>query len=176
MKKLCLTLFLCFFFVTLIVFVIFNFVVANKKYKNFVVKYSEEYNLEIALVYAIIKVESNFDKNAISSAGARGLMQLLPSTARWIAEELNEPFDEEKLFNEETNIKFGCFYLNYLFAKFKNLDAVVCAYNAGEGVVREWLDENGNVLKEKIAFEETKNYYSKIMKYYNIYKKNQIFE
>ena len=74
------------------------------------------------------------------------------------------------MFNPETNIKYGCFYLKYLFDKFERQDVVICAYNAGEGVIRDWLDEQGNLVKEKISYEETRNYLKKVSEYYEYYK------
>lgn len=174
MKKSILILFASVCTLTLILFVIFNFVLYPKKYKNYVLAYSNEFKLETALVYAVIKTESNFDANAKSYAGAIGLMQIIPSTAKWIASEFDENYEEEKLYAPETNIKYGCFYLNYLKQKFSDIDAVICAYNAGETVVKSWLDENGKLNENKIKFEETKNYLKKVKKYYRVYLEDQI--
>lgn len=174
MKKLILILFAVAFGGVTILFIVFNFALAPKKYKNFVLVYSNMFEVDASLVYAIIKVESNFDRFAVSSADARGLMQIMPSTAKWISKELGEEFVVDNLFFEETNIKYGCFYLRYLFSKFATMGAVICAYNAGETVVRSWLDENGEVDEDKISFPETKKYYFKVLGYYNIYKNNEV--
>lgn len=174
MKKSILILFAIVCALTLVLFVIFNFVIYPKKYKNHVLTYSKKFELEVALVYAVIKTESNFDSNAKSYAGAIGLMQIIPSTAKWIASEFEENFDEKQLYDPETNIKYGCFYLNYLKQKFSDLDAVICAYNAGETAVKSWLDENGKLIENKIKFEETKNYLKRVKKYYRIYLEDQI--
>ena len=144
-----------------------------KRYENYIVEYSNEFGLEKELVYAVIKVESDFKKDAVSKSGALGLMQILPSTAKWIAKELGEDYLDEKMFEPKTNIKFGCFYLNYLFEKFDSLEVVICAYNAGEGNVLEWI-ENGRLEKDKIDFEETRNYLKKVEKYYRVYKSKLI--
>lgn len=161
---------------TIILFSIFNFVVTPKKYNNYVEVYAEEYNLDRALVYAVIKVESDFNKKALSSAGAMGLMQLIPSTASWIAGELGENFEKDNLYDPETNIKYGCFYLNYLFGKFNDISAVVCAYNAGETIVKNWLNESGKIEESKITYSETKKYYKKVLGYYNTYQNNEIYQ
>lgn len=174
MKRKIIIIFLIFTICIFALFSIFNFVLFPKKYKNFVVYYSEKYSLEISLVYAIIKTESNFDKTAVSNSNAMGLMQIIPSTAKWIAESLGEEYSDGMLFDAETNIRFGCFYLNYLFNKFNDVGTVICAYNAGESVVRNWFDNSGKVDVEKITFLETKNYYKKVIGYYNIYKNKQI--
>lgn len=153
-----------------IVFIIVNFVLIPKNYSRYVEKYSSEYNLDTALVYAIIKAESDFDKGAVSSSGALGLMQLMPSTAEWIANEFGETFYKNLLFDPETNIKYGSFYLRYLLNKFDDINAVICAYNAGESIVRNWFDENGDFDENKITYEETKNYLKKVNTFYLFYK------
>jgi soluble lytic murein transglycosylase len=174
MRKIVIMIFGAITFLVATTFILFNFVLCPTKNENFVVKYSNEYGIEKALVFAIIKTESNFDANAKSSSGAMGLMQIIPSTANWIADELDEKIDDNSLFDEETNIKFGCFYLNYLFSKFKTKNAVICAYNAGEGAVQKWLDENGEVVLSKIDYSETLNYLKKVNGYYSIYKSHEL--
>lgn len=168
MKKLCLVIFCSFSCLTAIAFVLFNYVIFPTKYKNYVVKYSEEFGLDKAMVYAIIKAESDFDKNAVSKSGAKGLMQIIPSTADWIATELD--VSQYNLFDEETNIKFGCFYLKYLYKKFDNRNTVICAYNAGEGAVKTWLDDNGDIDESKIDFDETKEYLKRVNSNFRVYK------
>lgn len=170
MKKKILILFFSLSAVSVLLFVIFNFFVQKKDYQQLVEKYSAEYGLEKELVLAVIKAESDFNEKAVSKSGALGLMQIIPRTAKWIATEFNELYEKQKMFEPETNIKYGCFYLNYLFNKFERQDVVICAYNAGEGVVRDWLDENGNLIKEKISYDETRNYLKKVSEYYEIYK------
>lgn len=170
MKKWILILFALICFLTVILFVVFNFFVFKKDYKFYVEKYSLQFDLEKEFVYAIIKAESDFDEKAISKSGALGLMQIIPSTAKWIASEFNEEYSKDKLLTSETNIKYGCFYLKYLFSKFENIDVVICAYNAGEGVVQNWIDEFGNLIEDKIAFGETKTYYSRVKSFYHAYK------
>ena len=103
-------------------------------------------------------------------------MQIIPATAKWVASELGEVYSSESLFDEETNIRYGCYYLNYLFSKLKTTSAVICAYNAGETAALLWIDEKGEVDKDKITFKETKNYYSKVISYYNTYKNSEIFK
>lgn len=155
---------------TIFLFVIFNFFVFKRDYKFYVEKYSAKYGLEEAFVYAVIKAESDFNEKAISPSGALGLMQIIPLTAKWIAGEFDENYSKEKLLTAETNIKYGCFYLNYLFSKFNDEDVVICAYNAGEGAVKEWLDENGKLIEEKITYAETKTYLSRVKNFYGVYK------
>lgn len=151
-----------------------NLWLAPKKYKNWVVAFSDEYDLDIALVYSVIKVESDFDKNAVSKSGALGLMQILPSTAKWITEELGVDFEKQNLFEPELNIRFGCFYLRYLFDKFNDREIVICAYNAGEGKVQDWIID-GKIDKTKIDYAETKNYLTKVNSYFSVYKSKLVF-
>lgn len=174
MKRKMIAVFLILCVATIMLFVIFNFVVHNKRYSNYVRKYSKEFNLEPALVYAVIKTESNFEKSAVSGSGALGLMQIIPSTAKWIASKFEEEFVAERMFEPETNIKYGCYYLRYLFDKFESIDIVICAYNAGETAVVKWLDEEGKLDRDKIAYEETKNYLYKVEGYYRVYKSSDI--
>lgn len=157
-----------------VAFLYFELIMFPMKYSESVETISKKYNLEPPLVYAVIKTESDFQKDAKSSAGALGLMQILPSTARWIAEEKNESFINEDLFDEKRNIEYGCFYLRYLFDKFESIDVVVCAYNAGETKVRDWLLD-GELIEEKIDYAETKNYLKKVRRNYQIYKNKELF-
>lgn len=152
----------------------FNFVLYPTKFKNIVVQNAKVYSLEPALVYAVIKAESNFDEKAKSNSNALGLMQLLPTTANWIAEELNVSFNESDLFDPEVNVRFGCFYLKYLYDRFGDMDVVVAAYNAGETKVKDWLGENGKLNVEKIDYPETRNYLKKVKGFYQIYKNNEL--
>ena len=103
-------------------------------------------------------------------------MQIIPSTAKWIASELGLDYNQINLYDGETNINFGCFYLSYLKSKFNQLDLVICAYNAGETIVKSWTNERGELDEAKINYVETLNYYKKVMKYYSIYSKNEIGE
>ncbi len=139
------------------------------KYNNLIKQYSYQYSLSPYLVASIINTESSFNSKAVSSSGAIGLMQILPSTGEYIADLLNEEdYQIEKLFNPETNVKYGCFYLNYLNKKFNNESSVLCAYNAGETLVRSWLNDkelsvDGKKLN-KIPYKVTESYLNKINK------------
>lgn len=175
MRKTILTIFGAVCLALCIVFLFFNFLIYPTKYQNFISKFGNEFNINTALIYAVIKTESNFETNAVSRSGAVGLMQLLPSTAEWIARELGEEFETNILLNPETNIKYGCFYLRYLMNKFSDINAVICAYNAGEGAVRSWIDENGNLNESKITYTETKNYLKKVKYYIKMYSSKQSF-
>lgn len=126
-----------------------------------------------ALVYAVIKAESGFREDAESGAGAVGLMQLLPSTAAFVCEREKLLFESERLKEGDYNIVLGCRYLAYLLDKFPSVETALCAYNAGEGVVSEWLrdeklSEDGVTLKT-VPYAETAAYLKKIKKFRKIY-------
>lgn len=142
-------------------------------YADYVNHYSNEYDIGSELVLAIINTESGFDRFAVSNRGAIGLMQIVPATANFIANDLNiENFDENMLYDAETNIKFGCYYLAYLFEKFESVDKVLFAYNAGEGTLNNFISESGGAFDlQKVEIEETKNYIKRVKKSYNHYKK-----
>ncbi|MGN1227011.1 MAG: lytic transglycosylase domain-containing protein [Christensenellales bacterium] len=130
------------------------------KYYDKISTYCTEFNVDESLVLSIIKAESDFDENAVSYVGAKGLMQLMPNTATFIADKIGVSTNDIDLFDSDTNLHLGIAYLSYLMTKFKNIDVVICAYNAGEGEITSWIDGNGN-LKE-IKFEETENYINKV--------------
>jgi len=144
------------------------------KYEAQINKYSEQYALDKSLVASLINEESSYNKDAISGRGAKGLMQLSPQTAKFIADKLSEEYKEENLFDPDTNIRYGCFYLNYLREKFVDEVVYLSAYNAGESTVRLWLkDENtskNGVTLSKIPFSQTKEYVTKILQGRKLYK------
>ena len=144
-----------------------------QKYAETVTKYSQEFNVPEDVIYATIKVESNFDPNAISRAGARGLMQMMPTTFDWLTgdEHLGENLPQIMLFDPEVSIRYGTYYLKYLYTKFDhNWETVAAAYNGGEGNVTKWLadsrysDGSGNLTDFPDEFGETENYVKKIAK------------
>ncbi len=119
-----------------------------------------------ALFLAIAKTESGFSPTAISNKGATGLCQLMPKTAQWCAEQLGVAYDQNMLLTAEYNAKLALFYIEYLSDKFSDENAVICAYNAGEGNVSAWLN-NPEIYDgefKNIPFEETKNYLQKVQK------------
>ena len=146
------------------------------KYRAEIGRYAGEYGFEPYLILAVIKTESGFDTNAKSGAGAVGLMQLMPATARFIADKA-EIFEgdigEADLYDPDVNIRLGCAYLRYLMCRFGNLRLCLCAYNAGEGNVAAWLIDprystDGKSLY-KIPFKETEKYYKRVERGQRIY-------
>lgn len=146
------------------------------KYYNYIEKYSAMYDLDKYLVMSVIKAESNFNEYAVSKKDARGLMQITPLTANWIAEQINLiEFSLDKLNDPETSIFMGCWYLNNLRKEFNDdYILILSAYNAGRGNVNKWLknkefSRDGKKL-DYIPFKETELYIKKIKLNYNIYK------
>lgn len=140
-------------------------------YSRYIVKYSEENNLDPYLVIAMIRQESNFVSDA-RSPYAGGLMQLTEVTANEYAGKMGlTDFD---YMDPETNIQIGCFVMSSLIEKYDNVDTALAAYNAGVGNVDKWLSNpdyslDGHSLY-KIPFSETSNYIRKIHKYIDEYK------
>lgn len=151
------------------------------KYKNFIIKYSKTYELDPYLVSGVINVESKYNPKAKSHKDAKGLMQITPSTGRWVAERMGiENFSEDMLFDPETNIKMGCWYLNNLRQEFAqgggvtDIVLVLAAYNGGSGNVRKWLKDDKysqtGASLDQIPFNETQQYVEKVIKNEKIYR------
>lgn len=148
-----------------------------RAYEDYVIDYSKKYDVDPNLVYAIIKSESNFKKEAISNKDAKGLMQIMYPTAVDVAKVLNINIDEQKILDPEINIMLGTKYISMLISKYNDLSLALAAYNAGSGNVDKWIEDgiiksNGEDI-ENIPFKETNNYVRKILRDYKIY--NQIY-
>ena len=150
------------------------------EYQQDIVTYSQKNKVDPFLIAAIIKNESNFNRKAVSKVGAVGLMQIMPDTGRWIAEQMGlESYKDTDLYQTRTNIRMGCWYLGELDHEFKhNLALVMIAYNAGRGQTHAWMeaygwDDNFNDLKA-IPFPDTREYVTKVLqdrdKYYLLYR------
>ena len=122
-----------------------------------------------------MKTESKFDDNAHSHKNAVGLMQITVETGEWAANEMGyTTFSKDDLYDEQYNIRMGCWYLRWLGDMFNNdRDLMVAAYNAGPTNVQNWLKDknyssNGKNI-EYIPFGETKKYVDKVNTYYSVY-------
>jgi len=139
-------------------------------YEREILKASKKFDVDSNLVRAVIKVESGYNPLAVSKTGARGLMQLMPDTAFWIADELGfENFSLDELFLPEKNIEMGVFYLSYLSEKYDDITRVLFSYNAGEGKMNDFYSKNEVIKVESIEIIETKQYISNVKKAYNYY-------
>lgn len=126
----------------------------NSQYDDLIKESCVSLQLELNLIKAIIKVESNYDPLAVSKAGAQGLMQLMPKTAESLG--VKDPF------NPSENIKAGCLYFSRLLKKYEHLTLALSAYNAGGKVYRE--------EKRVPEIPETKKYIRKVMREYRLLK------
>jgi soluble lytic murein transglycosylase len=148
------------------------------------IEYKQEIELSAAnhemnplLVAAIIRSESNYQAHLVSSKGAVGLMQVMPATARWIANKNGfEPPDANMLHRPVLNIEIGTWYLQALQRQFDgNQVAMIAAYNAGPGNVRKWL--NNGIWDGQLAtvgdipFGETRHYVQRVVYYFEKYEK-----
>jgi len=145
-------------------------------YRDLIEEYAGRYNLRPAFVAAIIRNESSFRPTAESSVGARGLMQLMPDTAEWIAHKLKiSGYAFERMYDPESNILFGCWYLNYLCTLFQGDPvAVTCAYHAGQGEITAWLSdsrytEGGRLTLDRLPEGPTKQYAGRVTRDDGIY-------
>ena len=122
----------------------------KKQIKKILKRYCQIYNVDYYLAYSILKVESNFNPNAISKKGAKGLMQIVPVTQREL--KIFSPFDPEE------NIEGGVRYLRKLMDRFGRIEVVIAAYNAGPNAVIKY---NGIP-----PYRETKDYVKKVLRLY----------
>ncbi len=129
---------------------------------------AKEWNLEADLVYAIIRQESAFQPDVVSSARAVGLMQLIPPTAASVATELSVAYDPQKLTTPHYNVRFGSYYLRKVLDTFGGrVELAAAAYNAGPTAVTRWL-ESGEALPldvwvARIPYGETRKYVDRVV-------------
>ena len=145
------------------------------KYEKTVKSQCRKNNLEESFVFAVIKCESDFQSDAVSSAGAMGLMQIMPDTFTWLKTKTGEDLPQEKLFDPEVSIKYGCLLYSMFMEQFGSEREAVAAYHAGPNNVKKWLKDekyssDGKTLKD-IPFSSTKYYVDNVMKTKEIYQK-----
>lgn len=127
---------------------------------------------------AVIRQESNFRSDAVSRVGARGLMQLMPETVDDIALRRGAQTPGDRIFEPRINLDYGCWYMRYLLDRFDGETATaIAAYNAGPGIVAQWLEDtaysaDGRTLKT-IPYNETAHYVERVLGYWADYKKGQ---
>lgn len=162
-------------------------------YRDEITTYAQKNGLDPLFVASIIKNESRFNPNAVSNKGAVGLMQIMPDTGRWVAQQIGfAGFDPAMLKDPATNIMMGTWYLSELKEEFGGkIVLTVAAYNAGRGQVREWVNRNnisldpagakmvpwpGDSFSEdfpvsKITIKETRNYVRGVLAALNHYRR-----
>ena len=135
-------------------------------YESIVRGHAENYSLDPALLAAVIYQESKFDTEARSKAGAVGLMQLQPETARGIALRTGgSKFHLDDLTNPEINVRYGSWYLRHLLDKYDEERLALAAFNAGQGNVDSWRKAG-----KGIAFAETRHYVDRVDELKRIYR------
>ena len=146
------------------------------EYRDLVVEEARRNDIHPLLIAAVIRVESKFKSGTTSRSNARGLMQIVPETGYWAAQQMGfSSFTSEMLFRPEVNIRIGTWYLHYLLDLFDgNLVAALAAYNGGLGNVSHWLEENtwdGTYEQlDAIPFEETRMFVKRVLDDYRVYR------
>ena len=146
------------------------------EYTDLIRRYAGDNGLEPAYVASVILAESSYDPQAVSSVNAQGLMQILPDTGEWIAGKFDETYVEGCLFDPDTNLRYGCWYLGFLMDRYGgDMTCASSAYHQGQGTVDKWLrdpsiSEDGLTLTS-IPSDATKTYVQRILKYYEKYEK-----
>jgi len=134
----------------------FSYIKDSNQFDSLITEFSKKYQVEFALIKAMIRTESGFNPLAVSKKGAKGLMQLMPETAQRV--------NVSNIFNPRENIEGGVRYFKYLLSLFNNdLRLSLAAYNAGENVVAE--------LRSIPPYRETVDYVKKVLNYYQAYNK-----
>ena len=135
-------------------------------YASIVRAHAANYDINPALLAAVIEQESKFHADAKSSAGAIGLMQLLPDTAKGIAVHTGgSKFVVSDLYNPEINVRYGAWYLRHLLDRYGDEETALAAYNAGQQNVDRWRSEGGG-----IRFAETRAYVARVEHLKRIYR------
>jgi soluble lytic murein transglycosylase len=145
-------------------------------YAEYVTVYAEKYGVPEELVYAVIRTESDFDSGAVSSAGAVGLMQLMPQTFKWLTDEiLFEHMESGMIYDPETNIRYGTYYLSRLYDRYGNWEVALAAYNGGPGNVDKWLENDryadGEGGLKRIPFRETRHFVVRVTDAWDMYER-----
>jgi len=143
-------------------------------FREIVKSAAEEFGVDPLLIWAVMRVESRYDPDAISYVGARGLMQIMPSTQDWITEQMEIELQPGDAYKPEENIRMGSWYLKYLLDYFNDdLELAIMSYNGGFANVEKWGAEpmvsNREDLIRWTWFGETREYLQKVMLGYLIY-------
>jgi soluble lytic murein transglycosylase len=127
---------------------------------------AQAFGVEEAWLYGVTRQESRFIANAKSSAGAQGLMQLMPATAKWVAQKIGIQINPARVTDIDTNVTLGARYLKLVYDDLGHAVMASAGYNAGPGRARRWRDVRpleGAIYIESIPFEETRDYVKKVM-------------
>lgn len=152
----------------------FYYTTYPREYNKYVEKAAKDYELEPALIYAVIRTESNFNPDAQSAVGACGIMQIMPSSFEWLQKlrDCEGEYTEDDLFDPKICIDYGSYLLKYFLDYYGTEQAAVAAYNAGF-VVEEWLNNSeyssDGITLEEIPYPETSKYVEKVENAKNMY-------
>ncbi|RUR08797.1 transglycosylase SLT domain-containing protein [Legionella septentrionalis] len=143
-------------------------------YQHTISYHAKSYRIPPEFIYAIIRQESTFHEDVISPAGAYGLMQILPSTAKMMAKDRKIAYqDKQQLFSPQQNINIGTAYLKHLAERFKHPLLMAAAYNAGPRQVVHWLNTHPpkqiDIWIETLPWQETRNYLKNVISFYAVY-------
>jgi soluble lytic murein transglycosylase len=135
---------------------------------------AKEFDVDPLLVWSVMRAESRYDPGALSGVGARGLMQVMPPTQDFIAEQLKENIPPGAAFIPETNIRMGAWYLHFLLQYFKgDQELAIAAYNGGQGSVDTWLKDplvtSRDDLIRWIGYGQTREYLERVSLNYEMY-------
>ena len=143
-------------------------------YRETVPLCAEQYDLPPSLIFAVIYTESNFKADAVSSADAKGLMQLTDDTLQWALFRLGQTGKTVDVFDPATNIFYGTTVLSLLAERFESADTALAAYNAGQGNVSRWLQDpacsSDGVTLHTIPYEETREYVARVRSAQSMYR------
>lgn len=146
------------------------------KYQEYVTYYADKYSIDPLMLYSFIRTESNFNPKAESNAGARGLMQITEVTFDWIKSKIapTEDLTFDSLYDPETNIRFGCYFVSYCLLRYQDdLATAAAAYHSGWGTVDELLAQpeysaDGKTL-DHYPYPQMRQYVKKITESYQRY-------
>ena len=143
-------------------------------YTNEITAAAAENDIPPAYIAAIIMAESSYNPEAVSSVGARGLMQIMPDTGSWIAGKFGEECTPEALFDPNISIRYGSWYLGFLMNRYDgDMRCATAAYHAGQGTVDKWLSDPSysadGIHLDKIPYDSTNTYVGRVLKYYDHY-------
>lgn len=143
------------------------------EYTDYIQESAERYQVNPYFIAAMAKCESDFDANATSSAGAVGVMQMMPETAQEVANlglVDSTKYSPQNLNDPEVNINYGAAYLRYLVERYHEMNPAIAAYNAGMGNVDKWLSEDTDI-RASVGFEETEKYIQLVNRAKSMYEK-----
>lgn len=147
------------------------------KYRDIIETQAEKYSIDPAFLYGMIRTESNFNPDAESSAGARGLMQIMPATFDWLqTHKGTEPkLDASALYDPQVNVEYGVYFLSILWEEYDDETVILSAYNAGMGNVDQWLSEeehsSDGVTLHDIPYGETEQYVKNVLESQEMYRR-----